>query len=166
MPSQLITPPETLPAHPAATLLLGLVDLLVLAKITALREAAPAAGEVAEERLLALAPGLLALERLVASVGAHVALERLGGAELVVAFRALARLVAPRAVDREGETTASGPAADEAEGLGERCGVNGLDVRLQGGFCGEGFAAGRRGGGVMPLADGDGEVGVGLGGGG
>lgn len=44
--------------------------------------------------------------------------------------------------------------------------MNGLDVRLQGGFCGEGFAARRRGWGVVPLADGDGEIGVGLGGGG
>lgn len=44
--------------------------------------------------------------------------------------------------------------------------MHGLDVRLQRGFGGEGFAAGRGGGGVVPLADRDGEVGVGLGGGG
>lgn len=61
----------------------------------------------------------------------------------MVAFRALARLVSgvrlhvsvelralreARAVGGEGETAAAGPAADEAEGFGERCGVHGLDV--------------------------------------
>ncbi|KFX91938.1 hypothetical protein O988_07498 [Pseudogymnoascus sp. VKM F-3808] len=74
-----------------------------------------------------------------------MALESLGGAKLVVAFRALTRLVArvrlhmsiqlralreARAVGRQRETAAAGPAADEADGFGEGRGVHGLDVRL------------------------------------
>lgn len=167
----------------------------MLTQITALREAASAAGEIAQKGLLArmlgarvhrqltrlrgfvVASRLFALEWLVTGVCAHVTLEGLGGAELVMAFRALTRLVPSvrlhmsiqlrslcesRAVRGEGETTASGPAADEAEGFGERRGVHRLDVRLQRSFCGECFSTGRGGGGVVPLADGDGEVGVGL----
>lgn len=134
---------------------------------------------MARLRSFVIASRLLALERLVASVRAHVALEGLGCAELVVAFRALACLVASvrlhvsvelralseaRAVGREGETTAARPAADEAEGFGERRGMHRLDVRLECGFSSKGFPAGRRGRVVVPLADGDGEVRVGLGG--
>lgn len=87
------------------------MDLLMLTQITALREATSAAREVAEKGFLARMLGarvhrqltrlsgfvvtsrLFALEWLVASVCAHVTLEGLGGAELVVAFRALTCLV-------------------------------------------------------------------------
>lgn len=83
----------------------------MLTQITTLCEAASAPREVAEKGLLArmlgarvhrqltrlgsfvVTSGLFALEWLVAGVCAHVTLEGLGGAELVVAFRALTRLV-------------------------------------------------------------------------
>ena len=167
MPPQLIAAAESLATHRTPALLLRLMNLAMLRQITTLSKAASTIRLITYQRLLTsmLSPCvhgeltrlrgfvpttlLAALERLVTSMRAHMRFQSLGRAELVMAKRTLACLVAgmrlhmsvqfaalseSAASRRKRQARASRPPTDEAHALGELRGVRLLDVLLQHGL--------------------------------